>query len=578
MRRGITFYLMLLLAVFGVLSSTLAGYASYLKSRELLVRAAENELTGANQALGRKLSVALGEIARDARMIARHPLAATICSSTRPVAAAEGAMADIVTATLSVHPEYFQIRVIEADRHGLERVRIDRIESEKNALQRVQEADLQEKGHFPYVFRTLKLGRDEVYLSRILINHERGAHAALGQPTIQVATPVIDGGENAVGVVVINVDLNSLFNLLKTDLPAQTSLYLANRWGDFLLHPDPGRAFVFDVGGRELVQDEFPATATLVNGDGEKVIVRGSDRGRGHGAGRVVGSFQRVPLDRSDGESFLLLGLSKPTAVVTAEADTLAWTTLYIVIGASVLALVTAIGVASTVTHPLRQMARAVRRFSRRREITQLPTGRYDEIGVLARNFHDMQLQIQSQMKELHARHEELEHLARHDPLTGLPNRMMFFERLEQSLARSRRSGLPLALLYVDLDRFKEVNDTCGHSAGDAVLKATSLRLLRNVREIDTVARLGGDEFVILIDSVMELDHVPQIAEKLLTTVVEPIEFEGHRLTIEASIGISVFPTHGQSANDLLVRADRAMYRAKSAGRNNYSLSEVEPE
>jgi diguanylate cyclase (GGDEF)-like protein len=243
-----------------------------------------------------------------------------------------------------------------------------------------------------------------------------------------------------------------------------------------------------------------------------------------------------------------------------------------------VLALVTAIGVSSTVTHPLRQMARAVRLFSRHREITQLPTGRYDEIGVLARNFHEMQLQIQSQMKELHARHEELEHLARHDPLTGLPNRMMFFERLEQSLARSRRSGLPLALLYVDLDRFKEVNDTCGHSAGDAVLKATSLRLLRNVREIDTVARLGGDEFVILIDSVMELDHVPQIAEKLLATVVEPIEFEGHRLTVEASIGISVFPTHGQSANDLLVRADRAMYRAKSAGRNSYSLSEVEPE
>lgn len=567
-KRGIAFYLILLLTIFGVLSSGLAGYASYLQSRELLVRAAEGELTAATQVFGRRLNAALSEIAHDTRLLARHPLSAKILADQRGQPAGEAQLAELLAAVLAEHAEYFQVRLIDADQNGLERVRIDRIASGDHQQQRVGPDDLQEKAHLPYVFRTLTLLRDGVYLSPISINRERGNHAGQDRPSLQIATPVVDEQANKLGVIVINVDLNSLFTLLKSDLARDTSLYLADHRGDFLIHPDPAKAFAFDRGRRERVQDDFPSTIAVVENRADKIVVQDAPE---HQA-PVVASFLRVDLPQDDGQRFVVVGLSKPLAQVTADADSLGTITLYIVLGASALAMLTAIIVARNVTGPLRQMVDAVRHFSLDQKPVPLPLGRHDEIGLLARSVDEMQRQIASQMNELHQRQLKLDHQARHDALTGLPNRMMFFDRLEQALARSRRSGLRLALFYLDLDSFKEINDRLGHAAGDSVLQEVSRRLLASVREIDTVARLGGDEFVVLIDGVSDAAPLRMIAQKVLATLAEPIDCQGQPLTLGASIGISTFPADGTSSSELIGRADDAMYLAKQGGKNNFSF------
>lgn len=567
-KRGIAFYLILLLTLFGILSSGLAGLASYLQSRELLVRAAEGELTAATQVFGRRLNAALSEIAHDTRLLARHPLSARILADRRGAAAAEDQLADLLVAVLAEHPEYVQVRLIDAGQNGLERVRIDRLAAGSPQLHRVDRDQLQEKAHLPYVFRTLTLPRDGIFLSSIAINRERGKHADLDRPSLQIATPVMNPNGAPLGAAVINVDLNRLFTLLKSDLAPDTSLYLANNWGDFLIHPDPARAFAFDQGRRERVQDDFPSTAALIENGSDKILVHDAP---GQEA-PVVASFLRVDLPQDDGPRFVVIGLSKPLALVTADADSLGAITLYIVLGASALAMLTAIVVARNVTGPLRQMVDAVRHFSQDQKPVPLPLDRHDEIGLLARSVDEMQRQIASQLDTLHRHQLELDHQARHDALTGLPNRTMFFDRLELALARSRRSGLPLALFYLDLDCFKEINDRLGHAAGDIVLQAVGQRLLASVREVDTVARLGGDEFVILIDGVSDPAPLSMIAQKVLAALAESIACRGQPLTLGASIGISTFPADGTSSTELIGRADDAMYLAKQGGKNNFSF------
>ncbi len=157
-------------------------------------------------------------------------------------------------------------------------------------------------------------------------------------------------------------------------------------------------------------------------------------------------------------------------------------------------------------------------------------------------------------------------HLARHDALTGLPNRILLHERLDRALVRSRKTN-PLAVLCVDLDHFKAVNDTLGHPIGDQLLRAVTGRLTACVRERDTVARLGGDEFVVLLPGVQGRGQAQDLARRLIETVGAPFEIQGHRITIGASIGLAMAPDDGDEADALLVNADLALYRAKAQGR-----------
>jgi diguanylate cyclase (GGDEF)-like protein len=167
-----------------------------------------------------------------------------------------------------------------------------------------------------------------------------------------------------------------------------------------------------------------------------------------------------------------------------------------------------------------------------------------------------------------------VEHLAHHDPLTKVPNRWLFNDRLEQALRRAGRDRELVALLYVDLDRFKDINDTLGHIAGDQLLIAVASRLSSCLREADTLARIGGDEFAIVQTGVTETNNAVRLSQRLLRTVRPPIMLGARPVRISVSIGIGLYPRHGSTASELHQAADVALYRAKSAGRATFRMYE----
>ncbi|MCK2057230.1 PAS domain-containing protein [Methylobacterium sp. 37f] len=172
---------------------------------------------------------------------------------------------------------------------------------------------------------------------------------------------------------------------------------------------------------------------------------------------------------------------------------------------------------------------------------------------------------------------QQLAHLSRHDTLTDLPNRALFRERFEQKLAEVRREGEKLALFCLDLDRFKQVNDTLGHPAGDALLVEVAKRLKSALRTEDTLARLGGDEFVILQTGLHGLDDAAVLANRLIAAVGRPFLFEGHEITVGLSVGIALIPDHGFDQDGVFKCADVALYKAKAAGRNTYCVHDATP-
>ncbi len=162
--------------------------------------------------------------------------------------------------------------------------------------------------------------------------------------------------------------------------------------------------------------------------------------------------------------------------------------------------------------------------------------------------------------------------LAFYDPLTDLPNRRLMRERLERAIIWSRRGGTQAALLYIDLDRFKTVNDTLGHSVGDALLKAAAIRLAHCVREEDTISRLGGDEFAVVLGNVHGSEEAVAVAEKIIATMQAPFPVDEHEIFITASVGISLYPTDTADMDSLLKNADIALYQAKDQGRNSFQF------
>lgn len=172
----------------------------------------------------------------------------------------------------------------------------------------------------------------------------------------------------------------------------------------------------------------------------------------------------------------------------------------------------------------------------------------------------------------LREQQSRLNYMAFHDALTGLPNRALFYDRLNHGLARAKRSGGKLVAMLLDLDRFKYINDSLGHDAGDLLLKAISQRLKECVRDMDTVARLGGDEFVVVLEGIHDIEDVGFVAQKILATISRPINIQGHDISTTVSIGISVYPDDGTQADELLKTADIAMYKAKESGKNNYQF------
>ncbi len=180
--------------------------------------------------------------------------------------------------------------------------------------------------------------------------------------------------------------------------------------------------------------------------------------------------------------------------------------------------------------------------------------------------------QLEQEIEEREKISAELDFLANHDALTGLPSLRLCKDRLDHSLAEARRSRQMSAVMFLDLDGFKEINDLHGHEFGDLVLKATADRIKDEIRETDTVARIGGDEFVIILSSLPEVSIAERIASNLIKQIAQPIDIETISVSVSASIGISLYPENGTTAEALVRSADKAMYQIKRKGKNNFGF------
>lgn len=572
MTFGIAARLGLTLTLVALLSGGATGYLTYLDSRDRLVEEAQQRLVATATVAARRLTVTLEQAGREVLMLSSDPEVIDLLQHDTRQPSAEWRRhisEDVVTRfkrLLTLNPLFAEVRIIDRDEFGIERVRVLRDEAQQP--RQVAENELQEKGHIEYVRHGLTVPAGTRYGSPLTLRRADGAQAGLGEPTLIITSAVADAAGNVQGLVVLNLSLAALFRDTLNDLPPRHTLYLTNRLGDYLLHPDPQKAFAFERGQKARVQDDFPATARLVGAQGPHtpVLVTPEET---QGMQLAVFIQQTVTGDAS--ASSFIFGLAQPVDELMSSSSALTTRVIQLMLTFSAAAIVLAIFLARAMTRPLRNMAHAVQHFAESGKELPLPVQRGDEIGLLARAASESHHRIAETMAALESNRSELAHQARHDPLTGIANRMLFTERAELALARARRSDQMLALLLIDLDDFKPVNDVQGHAAGDEVLITIARRMKDLVRETDTVARIGGDEFAVLIEGIQAREHVEPVAQKLLDAIAQPVPWKETTLRVRGSIGINFYPDGGSEFDVLMSGADMAMYRAKTSG-NGYAF------
>ena len=313
MRINVGLKLGLWLALLGIFSTSLTGYYAYTKSRTLLINAAEDKLLTATQVLAHRFTSSIAGITSDASLFTTLPTVKRIANSpvdANEITAEKAQLAQVMSSMLISHPEYFQIRLIGKHNFGREIVRVDR---DYDGIKIVTGDELQEKGYLAYFYKTLKLKPGEFYVSRINLNRELGAHLGLNKPTIRIATPIESNTGKVFGIIVINVDLNQMFSLIKSDIPKDIKVFLTNSEGDYLIHPDASKTFGFDLGRRFLIQNDLKETTGILNGTGNNIVLNTNDIEEPDSA--YVASFVKVPFGTNDNR-FVLLGLSTPLNAV----------------------------------------------------------------------------------------------------------------------------------------------------------------------------------------------------------------------------------------------------------------------
>ena len=230
------------------------------------------------------------------------------------------------------------------------------------------------------------------------------------------------------------------------------------------------------------------------------------------------------------------------------------------------------------ITGPLQQLAQVAHAARRERAFDRrVPPAHIAELDSLGNDFNALLDELESWQSHLQTENETLAHQASHDSLTNLPNRAYFEARLTRTLRSLNKTRDKAAVLFLDSDRFKGINDAYGHAAGDAVLVAVATRIRAQLREDDVVARLGGDEFAILLTPLHKIEDAQRIADKIIASMLEPILLPGQVCVVTSlSIGIAVYPEHGASAQELLCAADSAMYQAKRLDRGGQHVAESE--
>lgn len=390
-------------SLLGILTVALTGFYAYNQSRALLVEATEDKLQTATQVLARRFISSLSGISDDVEMMASLPEVRSIANSTdeQEKAAYKDNLAEVFATQLNLHPEYFQIRFIGAQNHGLELVRVDK---EKNGVRRVPKKGLLEKGHFPYVYRTLKQPVGSFYISKINLNRDQSLHLGLNKPTLRIATPVQSKDGSVFGVVVINVDLQGLFDLLQVDLDKEMRVFLADQAGDYLVHPDQSKTFGFDYGRRFLIQDDIHEISDLIAGLKEKIVLNTGKKGEQP----LMSAFMRVPLGVVAEKHFVILGIAIPEYSVLQKTHILAYDFIKIIIYFSLLSILVSVLLSRALAKPLNALAEAAKQFSGGKSMNNLPLARKDEIGFIAHSFSKMANQIGEQVKNLQLNEQKL--------------------------------------------------------------------------------------------------------------------------------------------------------------------------
>ena len=278
-----------------------------------------------------------------------------------------------------------------------------------------------------------------------------------------------------------------------------------------------------------------------------------------------------------NGERLGQLMLRVDLAKVNDDLLRYVWIGAAVFLTYSLLAFLLASSLQRLISEPIRSLALSMRKVSEEKNYSyRVQKNSDDALGSLFDSFNDMLTEIEIRDQELLNSKSHLDYLAHHDPLTNVANRLLFHDRLEHSLARAKRMKSRLALLFIDLDRFKNINDSLGHDVGDKVLCAITERLNGLVREADTLARVGGDEFVIILEQLRKNDDVARYVEKLQREMSQLIEISNHKIHVTASVGVSIYPDNGEDIDSLMQTADIAMYQAKGRGNNLYQFYSVD--
>ncbi|EGB14919.1 diguanylate cyclase [Pseudodesulfovibrio mercurii] len=428
--------------------------------------------------------------------------------------------------------DYDQVRYLDAD--GLERVRVN---SRNGRTSAVPESGLRDRSDRYYFRQCLGLDKGGIYLSPMDLNVEDGLVEQPVRPMLRIGTPVFDAAGRKRGIILINYNARTLLDrILRTGSSAEGLTMLLNGRGYWLLAPDETREWGFTAPETEDLRfaterpDEWRQMLDLERGQFRTdnglftfATVRPMAEMQAFSS-RLHGAAQ----DGAQGAEpayFWMLVSQVPAATLDRHARTLLFKLL---LGGGLLLALFAFG------------AWHLSLALSRRRLFQ----------------------------------EQLLAAAMFDALTGLPNRKLFFDRLEASLALSVRYDRRLALLYIDLDGFKVVNDTMGHAAGDELLRRVGKLLTGSVRKSDTVARLGGDEFVVMLNEVTNLGDAALVGEKLVSALRAPIVLKTGTATISASVGVSVYPENGASAELLVQKADQAMYASKHMGKSTCTMAD----
>ncbi|MFQ5344911.1 MAG: diguanylate cyclase domain-containing protein [Mariprofundus sp.] len=434
--------------------------------------------------------------------------------------------ADDMISFLQTTELFDQLRLL--DTRGMELVRANYNDGHPSLT---PENELQNKRDRYYVRDTLRLDANQVYISPLDLNIENGKVEIPYKPTIRFGMPVFNAKGGKKGILILNFLAERMLARLRNgndDFPGR--IMLLNREGYWLYGTDPDKqwGFMFEDRRHETMAKHSPA---------EWQRVLGTDSGDFEEHGKLY-AFATIYPFREMAEI--------PMIQLATDSSHYFWKLVSDVPG-------------SVIAERARMVRHSILLWSAPIACFLLLIA-----WLLARS--DVR-RIESESR--------LRYIAQHDKLTGLASRELFSDRLEQAMAMARRHHSSFAVLYLDLDEFKPINDQYGHDAGDALLQNVADRLHHCVREVDTVARIGGDEFAIILVETETAADAELVAEKMIQVFNTKFRINGCDCRISASIGIAVYPSDSEHAEDLVRCADKAMYRAKLAGKNSYCLAQA---